>query len=130
LARITTSWSSSRRVKAKNLEEGQLQVLYSRLISYYFNAQAGTRQDFSKKSNRTYAVLQGLASGFIETDTELYISQRGEVSASFTAFYDLLITNRLKLQPRVDLKLQAQPVPDLDSGSGLTDFELGGAIAL
>ena len=53
------------------------------------------------------------------------ISQRGEVSASFTAFYDLLITNRLILQPRVDLKLQAQPVPDLDSGSGLTDFELG-----
>lgn len=127
MARITTSWSSSRRVKAKNLEEGQLQVLYSPLISYYFNAQAGTRQDFSKKSNRTYAVigLQGLAPGFIETDTDLCISQRGDVSASFTAFYDLLITNRLILQPRVDLKLQAQPVPDLDSGSGFTDCELG-----
>jgi copper resistance protein B len=49
----------------------------------------------------------------------------GEVSASFSAFYDLLITNRLILQPRVDLKIQAQPVPDLDLGSGLTDFELG-----
>lgn len=113
--------------RAKNLEEGQLQVLYSRLISYYFNAQVGVRQDFSKKSNRTYAVigLEGLAPGFIETDTDLYISQRGEISASFTAFYDLLITNRLILQPRVDLKFQAQPVPDLDLGSGLTDFALG-----
>lgn len=113
--------------RTKNLEEGQLQVLYSRLISYYFNAQVGVRQDFSQKSDRTYAVigLQGLAPGFIETDTDLYISQRGEISASFTAFYDLLITNRLILQPRIDLKLQAQPVPDLDLGSGLTDFELG-----
>jgi copper resistance protein B len=113
--------------RTKNLEEGQLQVLYSRLIDYYFNAQVGVRQDFSNKSNRTYAVigLQGLAPGFIETDTDLYISQKGEVSASFTAFYDLLITNRLILQPRIDLRLQAQPVPDLELGSGLTDFELG-----
>ncbi|MBJ7402151.1 MAG: copper resistance protein B [Bradyrhizobium sp.] len=113
--------------RTKNLEEGQLQVLYSRLIDYYFNAQVGVRQDFSNRSNRTYAVigLQGLAPGFIETDTDLYISQEGEVSASFTAFYDLLITNRLILQPRIDLRLQAQPVPDLELGSGLTDFELG-----
>ena len=113
--------------RTKNLEEGQLQVLYSRLIDYYFNAQVGIRQDFSNKSNRTYAVigLEGLAPGFIETDTDLYISQRGEISASFTAFHDLLITNRLILQPRIDLRLQAQPVPDLELGSGLTNFELG-----
>jgi uncharacterized protein involved in copper resistance len=91
LARITTSWSSSRRVKAKNLEEGQLQVLYSRLISYYFNAQVGVRQDFSQKSNRTYAVigLQGLAPGFIETDTDLCLSQGARSrprSAHFTIY--------------------------------------------
>lgn len=53
------------------------------------------------------------------------LSARGEVSAQITAFHDLLITNRLILQPRIDLKLQAQRVPDLDLGSGFTDVELG-----
>lgn len=113
--------------KAKNLEEGQVQILYSRLISYYFDAQFGVRQDFSKKSSRTYAVMgvDGLAPGFIEVDADAYISQKGEVSASITAFHDLLVTNRLIFQPRIDLKLQAQSVPDLELGAGITDFELG-----
>jgi copper resistance protein B len=97
------------------------------LISYYFDAQFGIRQDFSKKSSRTYAVIgvEGLAPGFIEIDADAYISQKGEVSASITAFHDLLITNRLILQPRIDVKLQAQPVADLELGAGITDFELG-----
>ena len=108
-------------------KEGQMQLLYSGLISYYFDAQFGVRQDFSAKSNRTYATLgvEGLASFFIEIDAHLFISQKGEVSSEITAFHDLLITNRLILQPRIDLKLQAQRVPDLNLGSGFTDVELG-----
>ena len=113
--------------KTRKLEEGQMQVLYSRLISYYFDAQFGVRQDFSAKSNRTYATIgvEGLAPFFIEIDADLFISQKGEVSSEITAFHDVLITNRLILQPRVDLKLQAQRVPDLNLGSGFTDVELG-----
>ena len=104
-----------------------MQLLYSRLISYYFDAQFGVRQDFSAKSNRTYATIgvEGLAPFFIEIDADLFISQKGEVSSEITAFHDVLITNRLILQPRVDLKLQAQRVPDLNLGSGFTDVELG-----
>lgn len=91
--------------KTRTTEEGQFQVLYSRLISYYFDAPFGVRQDFSKKSHRTYAVigLEGLAPGFIEIDADAYISQKGELSASITAFHYLLITNRLILQPRIDV---------------------------
>jgi uncharacterized protein involved in copper resistance len=80
------------------------------------------RQDFSAKSNRTYAAfgIEGLAPFSIEIDADAFVSQKGEVSAPITAFHDLLITNRLILQPRIDLKLQAQRVPDLDLGSGFT----------
>src|SRR5205823_11647071 len=56
--------------KTRKLEEGQMQVLYSRLISYYFDAQFGIRQDFSAKSNRTYATIgiEGLAPFFIRSE--------------------------------------------------------------
>lgn len=69
--------------------------------------------------------IEGLAPFSIEIDADAFVSQKGEVSAPITAFHDLLITNRLILQPRIDLKLQAQRVPDLDLGSGFTDVELG-----
>ena len=116
--------------RAKKFDEAQIQVLYSRLISYYFDLQVGVRHDFSPKPSRTYAVigLEGLAPGFIEIDADAYISEKGDISGTFTAFHDLLITNRLIFQPRIDLRIQAQRVNDLSLGAGITDFELGGRL--
>jgi copper resistance protein B len=113
--------------RAGKLEDAQFQALYSRMISYYFDLQVGVRHDISPNPSRTYAVIgiEGLAPGFFEVDAAAFISQNGEISGSFTGWYDLLITNRLILQPRVDLKLQLQSVPELELGSGVTDFELG-----
>ncbi len=113
--------------RAKKFDEAQIQVLYSRLISYFFDLQVGVRHDFSPKPSRTYAVIgvEGLAPGFIEIDADAYISEKGDISGSFTAFHDVLITNRLIFQPRIDVKLQAQRVDELSLGAGITDFELG-----
>lgn len=107
-------------------------MLYSRLISDYFNFQAGVRQDMSAKSSRTYAVIgvEGLAPGFIQTDSDLYICKEGELSTSFTAFYDLFITNRLILQPRLDVKLQMQRVPDLELGRDSPIWNLARVFAM
>lgn len=113
--------------RAKKFDEAQVQLLYSRLISYYFDLQVGIRHDFSPKPSRTYAVIgiEGLAPGFIEIDADAYISEKGHISATFTAFHDVLITNRLIFQPRIDVRIQAQRVDDLSLGAGITDFELG-----
>lgn len=113
--------------RTQNFEDARFQALYSRMIGYFFDFQVGVRHDVSPKPSRTYAVIgiEGLAPGFFEIDADAYISQKGELSASFTGWYDLLITNRLILQPRVDLRLQLQSVPELDLGRGVTDFELG-----
>lgn len=111
----------------QRFDEARFQALYSRMISYFFDFQVGVRHDVSPRPSRTYAVIgiEGLAPGFFEIDADAYISQKGEISGSFTGWYDLLITNRLILQPRVDLRLQLQSVPELELGRGLTDFELG-----
>lgn len=113
--------------RTKKFDEAQVQLLYSRLISYYFDLQVGVRHDIRPKPSRTYAVIgiEGLAPGFFEIDADAFISQEGEISGQFTAFHDVLITNRLVLQPRIDVKMQLQRVPDLDLGAGITDLELG-----
>src|SRR3546814_10366530 len=83
------------------LEEAEVQLLYSRLISEFFDAQVGVRYDFEPDPERAYAVLglQGLAPQFFEVDTALFVSEKGDVSARFEAEYELLITQRLVLQP-------------------------------
>ncbi|MBK3404970.1 copper resistance protein B [Methylorubrum populi] len=111
--------------RAARWESAEFQVLYSRLISYFFDFQVGVRQTIEPIS-RTYAVfgVEGLAPGLFELDTQAFISQKGEVSGRLNAWYDVLLTNRLVLQPRFDVNVSAQRVPELSTGRGFTDFEL------
>ena len=110
-----------------DLEEAEVQLLYSRAISPYFDLQAGLRQDFQDGPRRTYATVgfEGLAPYWFETEGALFLSNKGEVFARLEGSYDLRLTQKLILQPRAELNLSAQDIPELGLGSGLTDLELG-----
>jgi copper resistance protein B len=115
------------RSTAGEFERAETQLLYSRLVGHYWDLQAGVRYDFRPNPSRAYGVvgLQGLAPGFFELDLQGFVSNKGDVSARFEAEYDLLITQRLVLQPKVELDFAAQPVRELGIGSGLSTAELG-----
>lgn len=109
------------------VEKAEAQILYSRLLGYYWDLQAGLRYDFRPNPSRTYGVigLQGLAPGYFEIDLQGFVSNKGDVSARVEAEVDLLITQRLVLQPKAEISLAVQEVPELGVGSGLNDIELG-----
>src|SRR3546814_20511859 len=44
-------------VFGEGIEGAEIQILYSRAIGPYFNAQAGIRQDFGPDPDRTYATI-------------------------------------------------------------------------
>lgn len=108
-------------------EDAEVQLLYSRLVGYYWDVQAGVRHDFRPEPSRSYGVvgLQGLAPGYFEIDLNGFVSEEGDFSARLKAEYDLLITQRLILQPKAEINLAAQDVPELGVGQGLNDIELG-----
>lgn len=107
--------------------DAEVQLLYSRLVGYYWDIQAGIRHDFRPEPSRSYGVigLQGLAPGFFEIDLNGFVSERGDLSARLKAEFDLLITQRLILQPKAELNIAAQDVPELAIAQGLNDLELG-----
>lgn len=109
------------------LESAEVQALYSRAIGPYFNLQAGVRQDFGQGANRTYATVgfEGLAPYLFEVEGALFLSNEGDLLGRLEGYYDQRITQRLVLQPRVELNLSAQDVPENRLGSGLTNAELG-----
>ena len=112
--------------------ETELQLLYGRLLTPWWDGQVGVKVDAhygeGSTSTRTSLALgvQGLAPGWFEVEPTLFVSQYGDVSASLEASYDLLFTQRLVLAPRVELNASARRVPEFGIGSGLSDLELGG----
>jgi copper resistance protein B len=109
------------------LEEAEVQALYSRAIDPWFNLQAGVRYDIRPKPDRAHLVvgIQGLAPYWFEVDGALFLSDEGDLTARFEAEYDQRITNRLILQPRVELDLAAQDLPEIGIGAGLSSLEAG-----
>ena len=114
-------------VFGEEIEEAELQALYSRAVTPFFDVQAGLRQTWSDDGDRTDLVLgvQGLAPHWFEVDAAAFLSSEGDLTARAEAEYDQRLTNRWILQPRAEVSLSAQDIPELSIGSGLTSLQLG-----
>ena len=111
----------------KPIEDVEVQALYSRAISPFWNAHIGLRHDIAPNPSRTYAVVgvEGLAPYWLHATGQLFLSDKGDVRARIEGSYDERITQKLIFQPRVELNFSLQDMPALGVGSGLTSFELG-----
>lgn len=108
--------------------EVEVQGLYSRAIRPFWDVQVGVRQDIKPDNpSRTFGVIgiQGLAPYWFEVDAAAFISDDGDISARLELEYDLLLTQRLIMQPRFETNIAIQDVATLGVGSGVNDVELG-----
>jgi len=116
---------------AEGTGEVEAQALVSRLLTSYFEAQAGLRVDTEVEDGDLRARpfltvgLEGLAPYFFEVEPALFVSAAGDLSARFTGSYDLLLTQRLVAQPRLETNVAVQRVEDWGVGAGLNDVEVG-----
>jgi copper resistance protein B len=107
-------------------DDAEAQVLYSRAISPFFNLQAGGRYDFSAPS-RGWAVIgvEGLAPLFWEVGAFAFIGSEGRLGARLEGNYDLLLTQRLILQPQFEINASSKDDLQTGIGSGLSDLDCG-----
>ena len=122
-------WLKTEGQRARNgtVEDGRHEFLYSRAVTTYFDLQAGVRSDIDSRPSRHWAAvgLQGLAPLFFEVEATAYVSSSGHLAARFEGSYDLLLTNRLILQPEVELNLYSKSDPARLVGAGLSDIDAG-----
>ena len=114
-------------VKSGKVEDGQHEFLYSRAITTYFDLQAGLRSDLDSRRTRNWAAfgIQGLAPYFFELELSGYVSPEGRLAARFEVSHDLLITNRLILQPQVEFNFYSRSDPARGNGAGLSEIDAG-----
>lgn len=109
-------------------EETSVEALYSRNVASFWDVQGGYRHDFIPEADdRDFAALgvQGLAPYWFEVEATSYVSDEGDVSAVLEAEYELLLSQRLILQPRFETEVAVQDVKEYNIGSGITGFETG-----
>ena len=108
-------------------EGAEVQALWSHAIGPWFDLQAGAKYDVGRGDDRVHAVLgvQGLAPYWIEVEAAALLSDRGDVTARIEAEHDARITQRLILQPRLELHLALQDIPEARVGAGLATGSLG-----
>ena len=120
-------WFESEGERVDGEEEGRVELMWDRIISPWWSFQTGVRHDFGEGPSRTWADfgIQGLAPYFFEIDAALYVGEQGRTAARFSGEYDLLITQRLILQPELEMQLYGKNDPDNGIGSGLSNVEVG-----
>jgi copper resistance protein B len=109
------------------LDDGQHQFLYSRTITTYFDLQGGLRSDIDSLPTRNWAAfgIQGLAPYFFDVEVTGFVSGQGHLAAKLEASYDLLLTQRLILQPQIELNLYSKADPARMVGAGFADIDTG-----
>ena len=114
-------------VDRKAVREAEAHLLYGRSFSRWWDFVAGVRQDFRPGPAQTWGAvgIQGLAPNFFEVEATAYVGASGRSQVRLETEYELLITNRLILQPRAEINVSGKSDPRRGLGSGLSTGEAG-----
>lgn len=108
-------------------EAADIEVLYGRPISPWWDVVAGVRHDFQPGGSQNFAAIgvQGMAPYKFEVEATAYVGESGQTAASIEAEYETLLTNRLILQPLVEATFHGKDDERRGVGSGLGTVEAG-----
>lgn len=107
------------------------QLLYGRFVRKYYDFQVGARLETQKYGrgnvSRAHAVIgiEGLVPYNYELESALFISQKGQISGRLSVTKDILLTQRIVMQGRLETNLAAQRVERFTTGRGLNNIEAG-----
>lgn len=107
--------------------ESRNELLWAHAISTYWDTQLGLRYDSGKGVDRGWLALgvQGTAFYWLYVEATGYVNEQGRTTFRLETEYDLLLTQKLILQPRIEMNAYSHSDPSRSISSGLSDFSGG-----
>ena len=104
------------------LEDARTELLWGHAVAIYWDTQLGVRYDSGQGPGRSWLAfgIQGLAPYWFEVDAAAYVGDEGRSALRLDGSYDLLLTQKLILQPRVETDFYGKADAERGLGSGLT----------
>lgn len=109
------------------LHSADLEALYGHGIGPWWDVVAGIRHDFKPGAAQDFLAIgvMGLSPYKFEVSATAYIGQSGQAEARFEVEYEALLTNRLILQPLLEINVFGKDDARRGIGSGLGTVEAG-----
>lgn len=107
--------------------EGDLELLWSHAMAPFWNTELGVRRDFGPGPSRDWLVLgvAGLAPYLFEVRATAWLGSGGRSALRLSASYELRFTQRLILEPALEVHLYGKADPARGIDSGLDGVEAG-----
>lgn len=114
-------------VASGKLQDARTEALWSHAVSTFWDTQLGVRHDSGTGPNRTWLVfgVQGLAPYWFDVDAAAYVGSGGRTALRIGAEYELLVTQRLIVQPRIEANLYGKSDADRGIGKGFSSLTTG-----
>lgn len=109
------------------LEESNTEILWTHAVRSFWNTQIGVLNQTGDGPDRNWLALglQGTAPYWFEVDATVYLGESGRSSFNLEAEYELWLTQRLILQPRMEMNFYGKDDQATAIGSGLSDLSTG-----
>lgn len=103
------------------------EAFWNHAVGPFWNAQLGARADAGQGPPRGWAAfgIQGLTPYWFELEATGYVGSAGRTAARLRVEYELLLTQRLILQPEFEANTYGKADPARRLGSGIADGAFG-----
>ena len=108
------------------LEAARTELLWGHAVAVYWDTQLGVRYDSGEGPGRSWLAfgVQGLAPYWFEVDAAAYVGEEGRTALRLDVSYDLLLTQKLVLQPKIETDFYGKSDTERGLGSGLSDVSV------
>ena len=122
------AWKSEGEFEDGSLEHGELQLLYRRAWRPYFDLQLGVRHERFDRADVDITSLafgvEGMTPYGFEIDAMAFLSEDGDLFLRAEVERDILLSQKLVLQPRVEADIALSDVPAAGIDSGVEELEI------
>ena len=108
-------------------ESNEIDVLYSKAISPFWDLQMGWRHEFKPKPAQDWLGFgfMGTAPYLFEVDASIFINDDSQINARLDAEYEYMFSQKLVLVPNLEMSFNSDDDSDRGTVSGLSSTELG-----
>jgi len=139
-------WVRTEGERESGVTDARIEAFWDHAFATFWDWQLGVRHDFGSGSgpprplsaihglrgtwapaHRDWAAfgVQGLAPYWFEIEATAYVGEQGRTALRLRAEYELLLTQRLILQPELEANLYGKSDPARGISDGLSEFDFG-----
>jgi copper resistance protein B len=110
-------------IESGDIADGRTELLWGHAVAPYWDTQFGIRYDNGEGPNRDWLAfgVEGLAPYWFDLEITGYLGESSRAALRIEASYEMLITQKWVLQPKIEANFYGQRDTPNEVGSGLSD---------